>query len=68
MPVQKLNQPHGVDCYITVGDDGKAVLSGCIPIMHKIAGLDRREPPRAEIEQIARVHDRAYVEQALAAG
>ena len=31
------------------------------------AGLDRREPPRAEIEQIARVHDRAYVEQALAA-
>jgi acetoin utilization deacetylase AcuC-like enzyme len=31
------------------------------------AALDRREPPRAEVEQIARVHDRGYVEQTLAA-
>jgi acetoin utilization deacetylase AcuC-like enzyme len=32
----------------------------------EFAALDRREAPRAEIDQIARVHDRAYVEELLA--
>ncbi len=32
----------------------------------EFAALDRREAPRAELEQIARVHDRAYVEHLLA--
>ncbi len=32
----------------------------------EFAALDRREAPRAEIDQIARVHDRAYVEGLLA--
>jgi len=32
----------------------------------EFAALDRREAPRAEIDQIARVHDRGYVEQLLA--
>jgi len=32
----------------------------------EFAALDRREAPRAEIDQIARVHDRAYVEHLLA--
>jgi hypothetical protein len=39
---QRLNAPHAVSVYITVGDDGKAVLSGREPIVSRVMGTKRR--------------------------
>ena len=38
----KLNQPHQVRVFVTVGDDGKAVLSTREPIVRRVTGTKRR--------------------------